>query len=88
MASFENTPLDGWQTFDDDHKPELDREFHIEDSPDPESLNVYRIHREGMHLAVLQLRMADGSWKEVDFANATWLIRNCKWRYLTSKEAE
>ena len=88
MASLENTPLDGWQAFDDGHKPELDREFHIEDSPDPESLHVYRIHREGMHLAALQFRMADGSWKEVDLANATWLIRNCKWCYLTSKETK
>ncbi len=78
----------GWQAFDDDHKPELDREFNIEDSPSPESLYVYRIHREGMHIAALELRLDDGSWKEVDCANAAWLIRNCKWRYLSSKEAK
>lgn len=75
------TPLGGWQAFDNDCKPELDREFHIEDSPDPKSLYVYRMHREGMHLATLQLRMDGGSWKEVDCANTAWLIRNCKWRY-------
>lgn len=73
--------LDEWQAFDDDHKPQLDRPFHIKDSPDPKSLNVYRIHREYMHLAELQLRRDDGSWKEVDYANASWLIKNGKWHY-------
>lgn len=75
------TPLDEWQSFDDDHKPQLDRPFHIKDSPDPKSLNVYRMHREDMHLATLQLRRDDGSWKEVDCANASWLIKNGKWHY-------
>lgn len=44
--------------------------------------------KESTAIGALELRKEDGSWKEVDCANAAWLIRNGKWRYLTSKETK
>lgn len=76
-----------WLPFDSDHKPQIDRPFHIENSPAPNTaLNTYRIHVVPHSLPNLQLRQDDGSWRDVNCANAAWLIKIGKWHYANEPE--
>lgn len=77
-----------WRLFDDGQLPELDRPFHVKYGSDAEpNPAVLRTHREQPYgLAYLQRQ--DGSeWKDVNSANAGWIVRYCKWRYATDTAA-